>query len=52
LDYLDYVAQDPKFFRPAEVDILLADSSKARDVLGWKPKVSFKGLVEMMVDSE
>ena len=40
---------DPKYFRPTEVDILLGDSSKARDVLGWKPTVPFSELVKEMV---
>jgi GDPmannose 4,6-dehydratase len=52
LDYRDYVVQDPKFFRPAEVDLLVADASKAREKLGWTPKVSFKELVHMMVDAD
>jgi GDPmannose 4,6-dehydratase len=52
LDYRDHVTQDPKFFRPAEVDLLVADPSKARDQLGWVPKVSFKQLVEMMVEAD
>lgn len=52
LDYNDYVVVDPAFFRPAEVDILLADSSKAQKELGWKPKVDFEELVKMMVDSD
>ena len=52
LDYEDYVKQDPKFFRPAEVDLLVADPSKAAAKLGWQPKVTFKGLVEMMVDAD
>jgi GDPmannose 4,6-dehydratase len=52
LDYREYVKQDPKFFRPAEVDLLVADPSKAREKLGWQPKVSFKQLVEMMVDAD
>lgn len=46
------VKQDPKYFRPAEVDVLLGDSSKARDVLGWKPKVTFLELVHEMVQAE
>jgi GDPmannose 4,6-dehydratase len=49
LSYEDYVIIDPRFFRPAEVDILLGDSSKARRELNWKPKVDFHELVEMMV---
>ncbi|MDH4140702.1 MAG: GDP-mannose 4,6-dehydratase [Coriobacteriia bacterium] len=52
LDCEEYVVQDPRFMRPAEVDILLGDSSKARRVLGWEPKVSFRELVEMMVDAD
>ncbi len=47
-----YVKQDPKFLRPAEVDELVADPSKARDVLGWNPAVSFEELVAMMVTAE
>jgi len=52
LDYQEYVKQDPKFFRPAEVDLLVADPSKASEKLGWQPKVTFKQLVEMMVDAD
>jgi len=52
LDYRDYVKQDPKFFRPAEVDLLVADPSKAATKLGWQPQVTFKQLVEMMVDAD
>lgn len=52
LDYKKYVITDPRFVRPAEVDLLLGDSSHARKVLGWEPKISFKQLVEMMVDSD
>jgi len=44
--------QDPKFIRPAEVDHLLGDCSKARRVLGWKPIVDFEKLVDMMVDTD
>ncbi|MBX6388417.1 MAG: GDP-mannose 4,6-dehydratase [Frankia sp.] len=51
-DWTPYVRQDPRFFRPAEVDILVGDASKARDVLGWKPTVTFRELVEMMVDAD
>lgn len=47
-----YVTQDPKFFRPAEVDLLIGDASKARTVLGWKPTVSFEDLIHLMVDSD
>src|SRR5262249_21137085 len=43
---------DPKFSRPAEVDLLLADSQKARRMLGWTPRVNFEGLVQMMVDAD
>ena len=52
LDYKDYVVQDPLFYRPAEVDLLISDPSKAREELGWERKVSFKGLVEMMVQAD
>ena len=52
LDYNDHVIQDEKFYRPAEVDLLISDPSKARSVLGWEPAVSFKELVVMMVDSD
>ena len=52
LDYRDHVIQDPRFFRPAEVDLLVADPSKARRQLGWSPKVAFKQLVETMVDAD
>ena len=52
LDWRDYVVQDPRFMRPAEVDILVGDYSKARRVLGWEPTVSFKELVRMMVDAD
>jgi GDPmannose 4,6-dehydratase len=52
LDYRDYVVKDPRYVRPAEVDLLLGDSSRARNVLGWQPQVSFKQLVTMMVDAD
>ncbi len=52
LDWNDYVVVDPKFYRPAEVNILVGDCSKARKQLGWEPKVSFKELVQMMVDAD
>ncbi|MBC7878085.1 MAG: GDP-mannose 4,6-dehydratase [Anaerolineales bacterium] len=52
LDYKDFVIQDEKFYRPAEVDLLISDPSKARTVLKWEPAVSFKELVTMMVDSD
>lgn len=50
LDWKDYVVEDPELFRPAEVQTLCGDASKARRLLGWKPKVSFEGLVKMMVE--
>jgi GDPmannose 4,6-dehydratase len=52
LDYREYVVSDPRFHRPAEVDLLLADPAKARRELGWTPKVSFQELVAMMVDAD
>jgi len=52
LDWRKHVVIDPKFYRPAEVDLLLADASKARHTLGWKPTVSFEHLVKMMVDED
>jgi len=52
LDCDDFIEIDPRYFRPAEVDLLLGDSSKARSRLGWKPRVSFTQLVDMMVDSD
>ena len=47
-----HVGQDPRFMRPAEVDVLRGDSTKAKTDLGWKPKTSFKKLVEKMVDND
>jgi GDPmannose 4,6-dehydratase len=52
LDYEEFVVQDQAFYRPAEVDLLVSDASKAGAVLGWEPTVDFKGLVRMMVDAE
>ncbi len=52
LDYRDYVVQDPRFFRPAEVDLLVADASRARQTLNWQPRVTFAELVQMMVDAD
>jgi GDPmannose 4,6-dehydratase len=52
LDWRKHVVVDPAFYRPAEVDLLLGDATKARKVLGWKPEVSFPQLVKMMVDSD
>ena len=51
-DWERYVTQDPRFFRPAEVDLLIGDAAKARAVLDWKPAVGFEDLVVMMVDSD
>ena len=52
LNWEDYVVIDPKFYRPAEVDRLVADASKAKRVLGWEPQVSFEELVEIMVRAD
>jgi len=52
LDYKKFVKVDKKFYRPAEVRLLQGDSSKAKKVLGWKPRVTFKQLVEMMVNAD
>ena len=52
LNYEDHVRIDERFFRPAEVDLLVGDATKAREVLGWEPAVGFVGLVEMMVDAD
>src|SRR5215210_5166616 len=52
LDYNDHVVVDEKFFRPAEVDVLVGDAGKARERLGWKPEVSFRQLAELMVDAD
>ncbi len=51
-DWEKHVFQDPQFFRPAEVDLLIGDSAKAKDVLGWTPTLAFDGLVKKMVDSD
>ncbi|QHC56008.1 GDPmannose 4,6-dehydratase [Rathayibacter tanaceti] len=51
-DWTPYVTQNPAFMRPAEVDLLIGDPAKARDVLGWEPKVSFPELVSMMVEND
>jgi len=51
-DWAPYVEQDPRFMRPAEVDLLIGDPSKARQVLGWKPQVDFPTLVRMMVEND
>ncbi|MFQ5717546.1 MAG: GDP-mannose 4,6-dehydratase [Nitrospinales bacterium] len=52
LNWEDHVVQDKKLFRPAEVDLLVGDSTKAKEKLGWTPKVTFKELIEMMVDAD
>ena len=51
-DWSSYVVQDPRFMRPAEVDLLIGDASKAADKLGWRPTLGFTDLIEMMVDSD
>jgi GDPmannose 4,6-dehydratase len=48
----DHVEVDPRYFRPTEVDALLGDASKAREKLGWEPKVKFRELIELMVDAD
>jgi GDPmannose 4,6-dehydratase len=52
LDWQEYVKIDKRYFRPSEVDFLLGDASKARNVLNWKPKVTFKDLARMMTDAD
>lgn len=52
LNWQDYVVIDPKYYRPAEVDLLIGDASKARCVLGWEPTIRFEQLVRMMVDAD
>jgi GDPmannose 4,6-dehydratase len=51
-DWERHVFQDPRFLRPAEVDLLVGDAGKAREVLGWEPEVGFEELVQMMVDHD
>ena len=51
-DWSSYIKTDPKFMRPAEVDVLIADSKKAKEVLGWQPKTSFQELVDIMVKED
>ena len=51
-DWDQHVYQDPRFFRPAEVDLLVGDASKARTILGWEPRTTFAGLIESMVDHD
>jgi GDPmannose 4,6-dehydratase len=52
LDWEEHVVVDPRFYRPAEVDLLVSDPSKAKASLGWEPEVDFRGLIEMMVDAD
>jgi GDPmannose 4,6-dehydratase len=52
MDWNDYVAVDPRYYRPAEVDLLLGNASKARQALKWEPKVTFKALAKMMTDAD
>ena len=52
LSWRDYVKIDPRYFRPAEVDLLIGDYSKAKEKLGWEPTVRFQELVRMMVDGD
>ena len=52
LDYREFVVQDERYFRPAEVDLLVADATKARDTLGWSPEVAFEQLIGMMVEAD
>jgi GDPmannose 4,6-dehydratase len=52
LDWPEYVRTDPRYFRPLEVESLIADSSRAKERLGWEPKVTFKELVRIMVDAD
>ncbi|HEX6924099.1 MAG TPA: GDP-mannose 4,6-dehydratase [Longimicrobiaceae bacterium] len=52
LDWREYVVQDPRFMRPAEVDLLIGDATRARKELGWEPRVGFTELIHMMVDAD
>ena len=52
LDWQEYVEVDPRYFRPTEVDALMADATKAREVLGWEPKVNFNELIAIMIDAD
>jgi GDPmannose 4,6-dehydratase len=52
LDWHDYVEIDPKYYRPSEVDLLVGDASKAKRILAWEPKTTFKDLVSLMVDAD
>ena len=51
-DWQKYIKQDPQYYRPSEVDLLIGDASKAKYKLGWEPKVKFKELAEIMLDAE
>jgi len=52
LDWRKYIQTDPRYLRPAEVDLLQGESAKARRLLGWQPKINFQQLVEMMVEAD
>ena len=52
LDYKKYIETDKRYFRPTEVDVLLGDASKARKKLNWKPKISFEGLIDLMLNAD
>ena len=52
LDYEEFVIQDPRFYRPAEVDLLIADPGQAFEQLGWRPKIKFEELIQRMVDAD
>ncbi len=52
LDWEKYVVVDPKFYRPAEVDLLVGDPGKAKRLLGWEPSVTFQELVRIMMDAD
>ena len=52
LDYQKYVVQDERFYRPAEVDLLVSNPIRAKQELGWQPSVDFQGLIKMMVDAD
>jgi GDPmannose 4,6-dehydratase len=52
LDWKQYVKNDPRYYRPTEVDLLIGDATKAKNELGWEPKTTFYELITMMVDSD
>ena len=52
LDWQKYVEIDARYYRPAEVELLIADASKAKGKMGWEPKTKFKDLIELMVDAD